>query len=168
MPLYNLRIEKLDRIYVCSLYWPHLQPSNGQRLQRILKKWTVIRVYMPMGDPQPLCPGLWLPEELWRRAGSAIVTSQLPPLPEQESQSHARGDLDAWSYWKDKDAVVDIQQATFPWLVLLLPAGTVQEKLGSQVTPGEERRVGPQLTVTQTVSGLVRELGCVKSQALVR
>ena len=64
--------------------------------------------------------------------------------------------------------MVDIQQATFPWLVLLLPAGTVQEKLGSQVTPGEERRVGPQLTVTQTVSGLVRELGCVKSQALVR
>ena len=55
-----------------------------------------------------------------------------------------------------------------PWLELWSAADTVTEKLGSQVTPGDGRREGPQLAVTQILPGLVRELVCVESWVLVR
>ena len=47
-------------------------------------------------------------------------------------------------------------------------AGTVPEKLGNQVTPGDVRRGGPLLAVTQIVSGLLRELVCVESWVFLR
>ena len=47
-------------------------------------------------------------------------------------------------------------------------AGTVPEKLRSQVTPGAGRSVGTQQTLIQIVLGLVRELGCVRSHVLVK
>ena len=55
-----------------------------------------------------------------------------------------------------------------PPLRLWSPAKTLPEKLGIQETPREGRKVGPFQILTQIVSGLVRELGCVKSQALVK
>ena len=49
-----------------------------------------------------------------------------------------------------------------------MPAGSLPEKLGCWVTPGEGRRVGPWRTLTQIVSSLVRKLGCVKTWLLVK
>ena len=49
-----------------------------------------------------------------------------------------------------------------------MQARSLPEKLGSWVTPGEGRRVGPCGTLTWTVTSLVRKLGCVKSQVLVK
>ena len=51
---------------------------------------------------------------------------------------------------------------------LWTPASSVPEKLGSWVTLGEGRRVGPCQTLTWIVSSLVRKLGCMKSQELVK
>ena len=53
-------------------------------------------------------------------------------------------------------------------LGLWTPARSLPEKMGSQATPGEGRRVGPCGTLTWIVSSLVRKLGCVKIQALVK
>ena len=55
-----------------------------------------------------------------------------------------------------------------PQLGLWSLAGTIPEKLGSWVTSGDGRRGGLRLILTQVVSGLVRELGCVKSLSLLR
>ena len=47
-------------------------------------------------------------------------------------------------------------------------ARSLPEKLGSWETPGEGRRIRPCKTLTWIVSSLVRKLGCVQSQALVK
>ena len=62
-------------------------------------------------------------------------------------ETHSRGHYTAWT---------------------VVTGSTVPEKLGSRETPGDGRRVGPQLTITQRVLGLVRELGCVKCQAIIK
>ena len=54
------------------------------------------------------------------------------------------------------------------------PTGTVEagyiitRELGVPATPGEGRRIGPCRALIQIVSSLVRKLGCVKSQELVK
>ena len=53
-------------------------------------------------------------------------------------------------------------------LGLWMQARSLPEKLKTQATPGEGRRVGPCWTLTQIVSRLVRKLGCVKSHALIK
>ena len=53
-------------------------------------------------------------------------------------------------------------------LGLWTPARSLPEKLETQETPGEGRRVGPCQTLTQIVSRLVRKCGCVKSHVLVK
>ena len=62
----------------------------------------------------------------------------------------------------------ETQRGSVPLLGLWSPAGTVPEKLRSQVIPGDGRRIGPWWTLTQVVSRLGRELGCMKSQGLVK
>ena len=59
-------------------------------------------------------------------------------------------------------------RGSVPLLGLWSLARTLPKKLGSQVTPGEGRRVGLYWTLTWIVSSLVRKLGCVKSQATER
>lgn len=58
--------------------------------------------------------------------------------------------------------------SNIPGLGLWSLAETVPDKLGSLVITGDGRRIEEQLTMTQIVSGLVRELDSVKSPALVR
>ena len=53
-------------------------------------------------------------------------------------------------------------------LGLQSPARSLPEKLGSWETPGEGRRIRLCRTLTWIVSSLVRKLGCVQSQALVK
>ena len=54
------------------------------------------------------------------------------------------------------------------------PTGTVEagyiitREIGVPATPGEGRRIGPCWVLIQIVSSLVRKLGCVKSQVLVK
>ena len=53
-------------------------------------------------------------------------------------------------------------------LGLWMQARSLPEKLKTQATPGEGRRVGPCWTLTRRVSRLVRKLGCVKAIQLLR
>ena len=62
----------------------------------------------------------------------------------------------------------ETQRGSIHPLGLWMLARSLPEKLGSWVTPGEGRRVGAWQTLIWRVYRLGRELGCVKSQVLVK